>query len=113
MTTADSVDFVNYLASQAAARNLSIGLKNAAAIIPEVISPMAWSVNEQCVAYNECDKYRAFIDAGKPVFHIEYPSSAPNIASSTKSQICGDSSAAGFSTVLKKMNLDSFVEYCT
>lgn len=34
---------------------------------------MQASVNEQCVEYNECEKYAPFIAQGKPVFHVEYP----------------------------------------
>ena len=29
-------------------------------------------VNEQCFQYDECQEYLAFIEAGKPVFNIEY-----------------------------------------
>lgn len=76
-----------------------------------------FSVNEQCVQYSECDTFRPFIEAGKPVFHIEYPDGAgSDLKTETVENFCsgeGDAEGAeGFSTVLKKMELDGWVEYC-
>lgn len=112
LTTNDAVDYLTFLSTEAHARNLSIGLKNGGAIINDTIDMMQWEVNEQCVQYDECDLFRPFIDAGKPVFHIEYPDSAPDISANTKSSFCHDASAEGFSTVLKDMDLDNFIESC-
>lgn len=112
LTTSDAIDYVTFLANSAHALNMSMGLKNGAAIINETIGLMQWEVNEQCVQYGECDLFRPFIDAGKPVFHIEYPDSAPDISATTKASICEDSSARGFSTVLKNMDLDDFIDAC-
>jgi hypothetical protein len=112
-STADSaVDYVTFLANAASERSLSIGLKNAGAIVPNVLSLMQWEVNEQCEIYAECHFFQPFISAGKPVFHVEYPSSAPNVNQVTISQICGDQTAAGFSTVMKNLNLDDWVHAC-
>jgi hypothetical protein len=84
---------------------MATGLKNAGAIIPDVLDVVQFSVNEQCAQYKECGTFRAFIDAGKPVFHIEYP---------TESGMSPDELCQGgdFSTVLKDMNLDGKVTYC-
>jgi hypothetical protein len=97
--------------------NMSMGLKNAGNIIPQVLPVVDFSVNEQCVEYGECETFKAFIDAGKPVFHIEYPGAAGSeLAADTVKHFCGREGDAdgsdGFSTVLKKMNLDGWVEYC-
>ena len=75
LTQEDSVNYLEFLADAAARhRNLSIGLKNAGAILPNVIDIMQWSVNEQCVQYDECDIFAPFIRQGKPVFHVRrYP----------------------------------------
>ncbi|WOO80020.1 putative protein [Vanrija pseudolonga] len=112
LTTADAIDFVKFLASTAAGYNMSIGLKNAGDIIPSVLSSVDFSVNEQCAEYKECDKYAAFVKAGKPVFHIEYPGDAPNPSSSELDAACNSSGTKGFSTVIKKMSLDKWVQYC-
>jgi hypothetical protein len=117
LTQDDSVNFVNFLADAAHSRNVSLGLKNAGDIIPRVINQMQWSVNEQCVQYDECSIYRAFIDAGKPVFHIEYPkgdnvNNSVAVPTSAKNEACGDSVTDGFSTIIKNMNLDDWIETC-
>lgn len=112
LTQADAVDYVHFLADAAHARNLSVGLKNAGEIIPQVLEKMQWAVNEQCTQYGECDTWRPFVEAGKPVFHIEYPDGAPNVAAQKVGSICGNADARGFETVLKEMDLDDWVEAC-
>ncbi|KAK9350932.1 glycoside hydrolase superfamily [Lipomyces doorenjongii] len=117
LTEDDSVDFVNFLANATHARNMSLGLKNAGAIIPKVIGNMQWSVNEQCLAYDECDRYGAFTRVGKPVFHIEYPKGDNTndnkpVTAAQKNLVCNNFDARNFSTVIKNMNLDNWVETC-
>ena len=109
---ADLVDYMNFLANAAHSRNLAIGLKNSLAIIPQVIGNMQWAVNEECLVYTECSQLQPFISANKPVFHIEYPSDAPNPSTSTKSSICGDPTRSGFKTLLKNSNLDDWYYAC-
>lgn len=112
LTSESSVDYMNFLASAAHARGLGIGLKNAAAIVRDVVGNMQFAVNEQCVQYQECADFRAFIDAGKPVFGIEYPAGAPKVTSAEKSSICDDKDAQGFSTLIKELDLNEWVEAC-
>ena len=117
LTTNDTIEFVNWLADEAHARGMSIGLKNAGHIIPDVIENMEWSVNEQCVEYSECEVFAAFIDQGKPVFHLEYPKGEDvndnnPVAEGTANRICEDPDAAGFSTLMKNMNLDAWLQAC-
>jgi len=108
---------MGFLAREASQRNMSIGLKNAGGIVPKLTSVVQFSVNEQCVQYSECDNFTPFIEAGKPVFHIEYPDGSPgNIRASAVNTICSDtgdaSGSEGFSTVIKEMDLDGWVRYC-
>ena len=112
LTQADAVDYVEFLADAARSRGLAVGLKNAGEIIPLVLGKMQWAVNEQCVQFGECDTWQPFIEAGKPVFHIEYPDGAPDMAAQKVNSICGNSDAKGFETVLKKMDLADWVEAC-
>lgn len=96
---------------------MSMGLKNAGDIIPQVLPVVDFSVNEQCVEHAECDTFKAFIDDGKPVFHIEYPKAAgSDLTTETVKHFCGrEGDAEGsddFSTVLKTMDLNGWVEYC-
>lgn len=108
---------MTFLAGQALQRNMSIGLKNAGAIVPNLTSVVHFSVNEQCIQYSECDNFAPFIEHEKPVFNIEYPSGSPgNIRTTAVQTICsttGDAAdSSGFSKVIKDMNLDGWVQYC-
>lgn len=108
---------MTFITTQAAQYNISTGLKNAGKIVQNLTSLVQFSVNEQCVQYGECDDFAPFIEAGKPVFHIEYPSGSPNdIQTNTAQDLCsstGDASGSNkFSTVLKNMDLDGWVRYC-
>lgn len=113
LTKEDSISFVTFLAEKAHSLNLSIGLKNAGDIIAAVLPVIDFSVNEQCVQYDEAAVFAAFIRAGKPVFHIEYPKEMKSkhvkhlLAKTDKAQ-----AAAHFSTVLKSMDLDGWVQFC-
>lgn len=121
LTEADSIDFVRFLATEAKKYNLAIGLKNAAEIIEDVISVVHFSVNEECAAVPECSSFQAFTEAGKPVFHIEYPngevSNSKPVTDATKwckkvVEEDGTYDITNFSTVIKNMDLNGWVQFC-
>ncbi|KAI1613052.1 glycoside hydrolase superfamily [Exophiala viscosa] len=116
LTSADAVKYVTFLADAAHAHNMSIGLKNAGDIIPDVIDLMQWSVNEQCHVYDECSTFEPFVKQGKPVFHIEYPKGDKDndkpVSTTKADDICDDSAAKKFSTVLKNLDLDAWMQTC-
>lgn len=72
LTADDAVDYVTFLAGAAHSKNMAIGLKNAGKIVPRLVDTVDFSVQEECVQYGNCDEFQPFIDAGKPVFHVEY-----------------------------------------
>lgn len=51
---------------------MAIGLKNAASIVSRLVNMVDYSVQEECLQYEECDEFKPFINANKPVFHVEY-----------------------------------------
>ncbi|PBP15514.1 hypothetical protein BUE80_DR013687 [Diplocarpon rosae] len=112
LTEADGMDYIKFLADKAHAVGLSIGLKNSAELVQSVVGMMQFHINEQCIEYEECDLFAPFISAGKPVFHIEYPPSAPAVDAAIKSEKCAAATSSGFSTILKSTNLDSWIDPC-
>ena len=117
LTKEGAIDYMKFLSKAAHDRNLAIGLKNAGGIIPDVIDHVQYSVNEQCHLYNECETFQAFIEQGKPVFHVEYPKGDEDndnntVASTEAEQICDDGSSHQFSTILKNMDLDTWIQPC-
>lgn len=117
LTQQDAVNYMRFLTDAAHQRNLSIGLKNAAEIVPTVVNIVDYSVNEECVRYNECSTFAPFIQQGKAVFHVEYPkgsdtNNALSVSSSAKAEACNASGESQFSTIIKNMNLDGWIETC-
>ncbi|KAF2223889.1 glycoside hydrolase superfamily [Elsinoe ampelina] len=121
LTKNDAVDYVLWLAREAHGRGLAVGLKNANDIIPRVIREMQWCVQEQCVQYGDEEEYLPFIRQGKPVFHVEYPKGEDtdskrcnNEKEVTGKQLqkCVRAREMGFSTIIKNINLDQWIQRC-
>lgn len=116
LTRGDAVDYVHWLADESHSRGLAVGLKNAGALIESVIEDMQWSINEQCAEFNECVVYHPFPQAGKPVFHIEYPKGDENnhqcVTGGELQEACNFPGAEDFSTIIKNINLNYWVQTC-
>ncbi|KAK4634288.1 hypothetical protein CLAFUW4_00650 [Fulvia fulva] len=113
LTEDDAADYIHFLSTEAHNRDLAIGLKNAGSIVDRVLDAVDFQVNEQCQENNECDQFRAFIDADKPVFGIEYTKEENSIPSSKDvDKVCANKDAAGFSTLIKHMSLNDWVVSC-
>lgn len=73
ITAADQLDWNRWLADQAHARGLAVGLKNDVDQLDDLVADFDFAVVEQCWAYDECDAWvETFLDVGKPVFVQEY-----------------------------------------
>lgn len=101
----DQLAFNRWLAGEAHARGLAVGLKNDLDQIPQLVEHFDFAVNEQCHEYDECDALRPFLDAGKPVFNAEYADEYVNNASS-RSSLCQDALGRGIRTLVLPLDLD-------
>jgi hypothetical protein len=74
ISQSQQVSYNKWLASEAHARGLGVGLKNALDLIPQLLSDFDFAVNEQCYAYSvECSSYETtFLSQDKAVFNQEY-----------------------------------------
>jgi hypothetical protein len=90
-------DYVKFLAGVARENNLAIGLKNAQAIIPDVIDVIQFAVNEQCHENSECEDYKPLTSKDLAVFNIEYGIND-----------CSDPAGVNLSTVIKSS--DQFLD---
>jgi len=104
ISRADQIAYNTFLADQAHQRGLSIGLKNAVDLVPQLVGSFDWALDEQCFQYSECQALTPFIDAGKAVFGVEY-----NLA---PSQFCPQANAMGFSWLKKKESLGAWRVSC-
>jgi hypothetical protein len=96
LTAATQLDFNRFLASEAHARGLGVGLKNDVDQLTELVGDFDWALNEECVANDECAGYAdTFIAAGKAVLHAEY------VASSELASVCAMTRPLQLSTIVK------------
>ncbi|MBN1313219.1 MAG: endo alpha-1,4 polygalactosaminidase [Anaerolineae bacterium] len=100
----DQIDYNVWLAREAHARGLSIGLKNDVEQVPDLVDVFDWALNEQCFEYDECDTLLPFVQAGKAVFGVEYTGST--------SSFCPQANAMGFDWLKKNLDLDAYRVAC-
>lgn len=119
LTRRDAEDYVLWLAGEAHARGLSIGLKNGGDIVPRVVDQMQWCVNEQAVQYGDEEQFLPFVRQGKPVFHVEYPKGEDpdserhndrKEVTGKKRDKCMRGKQHGFSTIIKNIRLDQWIQ---
>ncbi|HEY5924132.1 MAG TPA: endo alpha-1,4 polygalactosaminidase [Kofleriaceae bacterium] len=101
LTAATQINYNRFLATEAHARNLSIGLKNDLDQVTQLVGDFDWALNEQCFEYDECELLEPFINAGKAVFEVEY--GGQTLANS----ICPTANSMNFDTLVKRLDLDA------
>jgi hypothetical protein len=100
----DQLTFNTWLARQAHERGLSVGLKNDLDQVGDLLAHYDWALNEQCFQYNECNLLLPFIQAGKPVFGIEYQGNPANF--------CPLANALNFDVLQKRLELNAWRISC-
>jgi hypothetical protein len=96
-----------WLADEAHARGLAIGLKNAPDQVNDLIDVFDFAITEDCFYYGWFEQMKPFIQRGKAVFAAEYTDLTKEF-----NQACKKSKELGFSTILKHRNLGAWVEFC-
>ncbi|MFL5737555.1 MAG: endo alpha-1,4 polygalactosaminidase [Actinomycetota bacterium] len=92
--------FNSALADTAHRHDMSVGLKNDLGQIPQLLPKFDFAINEQCFQYHECDNLERFIEAGKPVFQVEYRLRLK--------EFCSKAGEARFSSILKSPRYSLF-----
>jgi len=100
----DQIAYQRALANAAHKRGLGIGLKNNPSQIDALTDVVDFAVNEECVAFRECDLYKNFLAGGKAVFNIEYRG--------TTATVC-PGRPDGMSTVITTLALDGESVACS
>ena len=106
LSDSDQLNYNEFLAEQAHARGLSIGLKNDVDQVGELEPYFDFAINEQCHKYNECDTLTPFILNNKPVFNAEYKKAYVNNTDNKRDLMCEDSLQLQFQTLVLPLNLD-------
>lgn len=104
------LDYNRFIAREARARGLAVGLKNDVAQLDALEPDFDFAVNEQCHEYDECEGYRVFTSRGKPVFNAEYKSRWVNDAAA-RNAMCSAALAAKLQTLVLPVQLDGSFRY--
>jgi len=111
LSAADQINFNQFIATEAHARGLLVGLKNDLEQAAQLVTSFDFAVNEQCYDFNECDSYAPFISANKHVLAIEYADTQQDAPALCK-KLVNASLAAGIQTVIATLSLDGFWSLC-
>lgn len=107
LTPQTQLDYNQFIAAEAHARGMSVGLKNDLEQVAELEPFFDWALNEECFAYDECDVYTpTFIAANKAVFHAEY------VDAGQLSAVCAVTKPLQLSTLVKNLDLDAYRLTC-
>ena len=79
-------------------------MKNDLLQVNDLVPYFDFSINEQCFELRECELLLPFIEAGKPVFNVEY--------SIETRDFCAQANSMNFNSIKKRLQLDAYRETC-
>lgn len=107
LTYEDQLSYNLWLAQEAHARGLSIGLKNDPEHVVDLLPYFDWALTEDCFAEGWCEDVSPFIQTGKPVLAAEYTDTGVILE-----QLCPEAARLGFNLILKNRDLDPWRQSC-
>jgi hypothetical protein len=96
----DQLKYNRALARVAHRHDLAAGLKNDLEQVTDLVGDFEFAINEECFGFEECDLLAPFVDAGKPVFHIEYEI--------PPAEFCAETEGMGFNSIKKGRNFSLY-----
>lgn len=107
ITKDEAIDYAQWLANEAHKRGLAIGLKNVPELATQLEPYLDWALAESCFAQGWCDQFSSFVENNKPVFATECVEEGMQVQ-----DFCDQATELGFSALLKKRELDAWVDLC-
>jgi hypothetical protein len=107
LTKKDGTDYANWLSSEAHARGLNIGQKNASEIAQTIQAAFDWVLTEDCYDQGWCADVSVYVDHDKPVFMSEYTDTGVDFGAA-----CTWGKPKKYSPILKGRDLDAPVQFC-
>lgn len=107
LTYQHQLDYNIWLANEAHARGLTIGLKNDADQVADLLNHFDWTLTEDCFAEGWCHQLLPFLAVGKPVFAAEYTDTGI-----TLDQVCSEANSMNINVILKHRELGVYRETC-
>jgi hypothetical protein len=100
----DALRFTRWLARTAHGLGMAVGLKNSTGLVSSLAGRFDFAVVEQCLQYDECERYRPFARRGKPIYEVEYEGSPANL--------CPRARGLGLNTIVKDVDLTAASRPC-
>ncbi len=110
LTYQDQLNYDLWLANEAHARGLSIGLKNNSEQVSGLLPYFDWALTEDCFAQGWCSQLAPFVAAGKAVFAAEYTDEMT--LDQFLNQVCPQANTMNFNAILKNRDLDAWQQAC-
>lgn len=104
ITRADQLRYNVMLANMAHRAGLAVLLKNDLEQVPRLLPYFEGALDEECFRYRECDLLQPFLDAGKPVFQVEYDVAVEDF--------CPQANLMGFNSLRKRWSLGAWRVAC-
>lgn len=107
LTAEDQLAYNRWLAAEAHARGLSIGLKNDSGQVSELVADFDWALTEDCFDQGWCPDMSPFIAQHKAVLMCEYTDTGIDFAAA-----CQQAATLQFSAILKNRDLGDWMASC-
>jgi hypothetical protein len=107
LTYEDQLKYALWLADEVHKLGLAIGQKNASDQVKDLVNIYDFAITEDYFYYGDAESMLPYIKANKPVFAAEYTDLPGDF-----SAFCKQSKQLNFSTILKKRELDAWIQTC-
>lgn len=107
LTPADQLNYNRWLAQEAHRRGLAIGLKNDPEQAADLVEDFDWITTESCFHQGWCEQVEPFLQAGKPIFAVEYTHQIADLT-----PVCESELGQMLQPILKHRSLDAWIATC-
>jgi len=104
LTAEDQRAYSAWLADEAHARGLLVGMAGDFDQAPELIDRFDWAVHYGCIERGDCDDLHLFAERGKPVLDVETEGEAADV--------CAAGEQLGINVLLKRPQFDAYRVGC-
>jgi hypothetical protein len=104
LTAADQLAYSEWLANEAHARGLLIGMAGDFEQAPALIQRFDWAVHYGCIARGDCADLDLFADQNKPVLDVE--------TEGDPAQICAAGEQLGLNVLVKRPDFGAYRVGC-
>jgi hypothetical protein len=110
ISLAQNLVYVRWLANEAHARGLAIGIKNAPGQVAALVDSFDFAIVESSFYFKEATNFKPLIAKGKPVFACEYKDHTSD--SQFKNTVCPLAKSLKYNVILKDVDLTAPRQIC-